>query len=128
MKRTQLYVIGALIVVLFAIRYLLSDQEGFADMNGDGRSVTILKAEWCGHCKKAMPEFEKLVKSSPITLKSGEKVAVRMLDSDADKDAISALGYKVRGFPTILIKKGTEFTEYPGERTQEGVMAFLEQP
>lgn len=125
MKRSPMYVLIALIVALVAIRYLLSDQEGFESM--EGRSVTILKAEWCGHCKKAMPEFKKLVDASPITLKSGEKVMVRMLDSDADKDAISALGYKVRGFPTILVQKGTEFTEYPGERTQQGVMDFLEQ-
>jgi thiol-disulfide isomerase/thioredoxin len=126
MKRNPLYFVVALILALLAIRYVLSDQEGFADM-GEGRSVVILKAEWCGHCKKAMPEFKKLADASPITLKSGEKVGVRMLDSDADKDAISALGYKVRGFPTILIQKGKEFTEYPGERTHDGVMEFLEQ-
>ena len=126
MKRSPLLIVAALIVALITIRYVLSSQEGFQS-ESDGRSVTILKAEWCGHCKKAMPEFKKLVDASPITLKSGEKVTVRMLDSDADKSAIDALGYKVRGFPTILIQSGKEFTEYPGDRTRDGVMEFLEQ-
>lgn len=119
-----MYIVIALIVALVALRYMLSSQEGFE--SAEGRSVHILKAEWCGHCQKAMPEFKKLVDASPVTLKSGEKVSIRMLDSDADKDAISALGYKVRGFPTLLVQKGKEFTEYPGERTYDGVMEFLE--
>lgn len=125
MKRSPIHVVIALIVVLLALRYLISDQEGFE--SGEGRTLMIFKAEWCGHCQKAMPEFKKLMDASPLTLKSGEKVTVRMLDADADKDAISAVGYKVRGYPTLLIQKGKEFTEYPGERTHQAVMDFLEQ-
>lgn len=125
MKRSPIHVVFALIVVLLALRYLISTQEGFE--SSEGRTVIILKAEWCGHCQKAMPEFKKLVDASPLTVKGGEKVTVRMLDSDADKDAISALGYKVRGFPTLLVQKGKEFSEYPGERTYQGVIDFLEQ-
>lgn len=125
MKRSPIYVVIALIVALVALRYMLSDQEGF--QSEEGRSVIILKAEWCGHCQKAMPEFKKLVDASPLSLKSGEKVSVRIMDADADKDAISAMTYKVRGYPTILVQKGKEFIEYPGERTHQSVMEFLEQ-
>lgn len=125
MKRSPLQIVLALVVLLLVLRYVVSDREGFQS-GQTGGSVIILKAEWCGHCKKAMPEFKKLVDASPLRLPSGETVAVRMLDSDADKDAIQGLGYKVRGFPTILVQKGTEFTEYPGERTHQGVMDFLE--
>lgn len=125
MKRSPIHVVIALIVALVALRYFISDHEGF--QSEEGRSVIILKAEWCGHCQKAMPEFKKLIDDAPLSLKSGEKVSVRMLDADADKDAISALGYKVRGYPTLLVQKGKEFAEYPGERTYQGVMEFLEQ-
>jgi thiol-disulfide isomerase/thioredoxin len=126
MKVSPLVLLSASIVILLVIRYVLTDSiDGFAD--GAGSTFYIIKAEWCGHCKKAMPEFKKLVDASPLSLGSGEKVEIKMLDGDSDKEAIDAMGYKVRGFPTMVLKKGGSFTEYPGERTEEGVKAFLEQ-
>ena len=82
-------------------------------------SVVICKAEWCGHCKTAAPEFKKLVDASPIQLDNGKQAKIIMLDADADKDTIGQ--YKVRGYPTILVNK----KEYPGERTYAGVMEYL---
>ena len=94
--------------------------EGFADSS---KSVVICKADWCGHCKEAAPDFEKIVASSPMTLKDGTKVNVKMLDADRDKDEIKQ--YNVRGYPTILIGDGANMTEYPGPRTYNGVIDFL---
>lgn len=126
MKVSPLVLLSGLIVVLLVIRYVIADSiDGFA--NGSDSTFYIIKAEWCGHCKKAMPEFKKLANASPLSLSSGEKVEVKLLDGDSDKEAIDAMGYKVRGFPTMVLKKGSTFTEYPGERTEEGVKAFLEQ-
>lgn len=86
-------------------------------------SVVICKADWCGHCQKAAPEFEKLVSASPLKLSNGKVATVKMLDADKDKDEISK--YNVRGFPTILIVKDGENIEYPGERTYDGVLDFM---
>jgi len=97
-------------------------QEGFAG----GSELIIVKAEWCGHCKKAKGEFEKLVKASPVKMQDGSEVTIRMLDSDVDKDEVNALN--VRSFPTILYRSGSNRQEYPGnDRTYDGVMAFLKQ-
>jgi hypothetical protein len=46
-----------------------------------------------------------------------------MLDADADKDKLAA--YKVRGYPTILVNNGADPIEYPGERTYNGVIEYL---
>ena len=71
-----------------------------------------------------MPEFQKLISASPIKLKNGSDVTIRMLDSDTDSAAVQALN--IRGFPTILYKSGSgESIEYPGPRTYDGVMGFL---
>jgi thiol-disulfide isomerase/thioredoxin len=96
------------------------EEEGFAD---SGKSVIVCKADWCGHCKQAAPEFEKLMAASPMTLKDGTKVTVKVLDADHNKDEISQ--YKIRGYPTILISDGGNMTEYPGPRTYDGVFQFL---
>jgi protein disulfide-isomerase A6 len=86
-------------------------------------SVVICKAEWCGHCKSAAPEFKKLMDASPISLSNGKQANVTMLDADSDKDAISQ--YKVRGYPTILVNNGATPMEYPGPRTYDGVIEYL---
>ena len=118
MKRGIVFVV--LIVILVVIRLKVS--EGF---QGNGPSVMICKADWCGHCKKAAPEFQKLATASPIALSNGTHATVKILDADQDKSEIKK--YNVRGYPSILIVNGSETTEYPGERTYEGVVDFLNQ-
>ena len=111
-------ILVALLVVLVFLKYGRSF-EGFES----GKSLVILKAKWCGHCVKAAPEFEKLVSESPITLQDGSKVNVTMLDADDDKEAIKK--YTVKGFPTILIGSEGNMAEYPGGRTHDEVIKYL---
>jgi thiol-disulfide isomerase/thioredoxin len=122
--RKSAWILAILLVVLIVLKYGRKF-DGFDGYEGfeDGISVVILKAAWCGHCKKAAPEFEKLVSSSPITLQNGSKATVTMLDADSDKEAIAK--YTVKGFPTILIGKSGNMAEYPGERTYDGVVEYL---
>ena len=94
--------------------------EGFTNPS---TSVVICKADWCGHCKNAAPEFDKLLAASPMTLKNGTKVSVKILDADKNKDEVSQMG--IKGYPTILIMNGNTKTEYPGPRTYDGVLEFL---
>lgn len=114
-----------LIVILLVILILLRlySNRIFDGFEGSSKSIIIAKADWCGHCKKAAPEFSKLVSASPLSLKDGSKISVKMLDADQDKSELS--NYKVRGYPTILIMDGSQVTEYPGERTHDGVINFL---
>jgi thiol-disulfide isomerase/thioredoxin len=118
MKRGIVLIV--LIVILVVIRLKVS--EGF---QGAGPSVVICKAEWCGHCKKAAPEFQKLAAASPIALSNGTQATVTILDADHDKADVKK--YNVRGYPSILIVNGSDTTEYPGERTYDGVVEFLNQ-
>ncbi len=118
MKRGIVFIV--LIVILIVIRLKVS--EGF---QGAGPSVVICKADWCGHCKKAAPEFKKLEAASPIPLSNGTHATVKILDADQDKADIKK--YNVRGYPSILIVRGSDTIEYPGERTYEGVVDFLNQ-
>lgn len=125
-----LYALVVLAVLLVLLRFKPFGEgfdegfdEGFGEGFESGKSVVICKAEWCGHCKTAAPEFQRLVSASPITLSNGSKVNVTMLDADADKDKLSM--YKIRGFPTILVNNGSDMLEYPGERTYNGVLEYL---
>ena len=117
-----------ILIVLFVLLVLLRfvPQSPFEGFTNSSKRVVICKAEWCGHCKQAAPEFQRLVNASPITLANGDKVNVTMLDADTDKAEISR--YKIRGYPTILIMNGDSDqveVEYPGERTYDSIIRFL---
>ena len=116
--------IYGLIVLLFVaiavINYKAKHQDGF---QGKDKTIVICKADWCGHCKTAAPEFKKLQAASPITLADGSKAVVNILDADRDKAALSK--YSVKGFPTILIDTGSSVVEYPHARTSDKVIEFV---
>ena len=113
----------SVLAVLLVALYLSQKRIMYEGFEGSQKSLVICKADWCGHCKKAAPEFQKLLGASPMTLKDGSKITVKILDADKDKSEIGK--YKVRGYPTILIDNNGQTTEYPGERTASAVMEFL---
>jgi len=113
----------ALILVVFKLHgsSILGFQNQY-DISMD--QLIIVKASWCGHCKRAMPDFERLVSSSPITKSDGSSVTVRMLDDATDKAEISNLN--VKGFPTILYRSADgSVSNYNGERTYDGITGFI---
>lgn len=118
----RLLVVALLFVALVFLRMNDVHMDGFVG-GGEEVKVVIAKADWCGHCRKAAPEFEKLQKASPIRLENGSQAVVEILDADQNKSEMAA--YSVKGFPTILILKGSAKTEYPGERTYDAVVNFL---
>jgi len=116
--------LALLIVILVILKMVVNSSlvsEGFEDASS--KSVVICKADWCGHCKTAAPEFNKLLAASPITLQDGTKATVKILDADKDKAELGK--YKIRGFPTVLVVKDGQTTEYPGERTSSGIIDFI---
>lgn len=112
-----------LLLVVLLVLLKLTDSRREEGFTNPSTSVVICKADWCGHCKTAAPEFDKLLAASPITLKNGTKATVSILDADKDKAEVSKMG--IKGYPTILIVNGGTKTEYPGPRTHAGVLEFL---
>lgn len=126
--KTNVYVLlGFALLLLVLLRFYGRRYLGFETFQSGGggnREVVIVKASWCGHCKKAAPEFQRLVSASPIRLSDGSEVKVRLLDDKADSTEVQGLG--VKGFPTILYFSNGQKTEYSGPRTYDGVMGFLQ--
>ena len=66
-------------------------------------------AEWCGHCKRTMPEFDKLIESPPKGIK------VLKIDSEDKQNAELIKSQDIKGFPTIrYYPKGldSDYKEY----------------
>ena len=91
-------------------------------MTGSEPTFVIFHAPWCGHCKRAMPEFEKFKNSynGPI------KVIDINSEEDANKEIIKS--QNIQGFPTIRYYPNGlsgQFEEYTGERTADGFNAYV---
>lgn len=127
MKASVYVLLGLALLLLVLLRIYGRRYLGFETFQSGGggdKEVVIVKAAWCGHCKKAAPEFQRLVSASPIRLSDGSEVKVRMLDDKANSTEVQGLG--VKGFPTILYFSNGQKTEYSGPRTYDGVMGFLQ--
>jgi thiol-disulfide isomerase/thioredoxin len=123
----KIYILlGVSIIILILLRtYVNARRSGALEgFNSSDKQLIIVKAKWCGHCKTAMPEFERAVAESPVSLKDDSTVTIRMLDEADNRDEVTKLG--VTGFPTIIYMDGNKRMEYSGERTYDGIMGFIQ--
>ena len=87
--------------------------------------IYLFKANWCGHCHKFIPEFEKFQKELE---KNKSDVDVQILDADDKSPEIVKLfeKYDVKGFPTVVFVDGdnNKFETYDGDRNTDALMKF----
>jgi len=92
--------------------------EGFAN---SGAEFVMFHAPWCGHCKRTMPEFEKLMANNDSNVK------ISAIDCEENKDV--AKEHDIKGFPTIRFypqgMAGKDYQEYSGGRTHGDFVKYL---
>ena len=105
--------------------------------NPDKLYVVAIIAEWCGHCKKFVPEYAKLSQA----LNGDDKIVCCMINCSKDKPdndirqseidlAKSVKAGKIiknfKGFPTLcFFKNGKLLEEYSGQRTADAIIGKI---
>ncbi len=143
-KKQPLFLLLAVIIVIILLvgifrsisPYLTLGFGGYAHIGGvrgafsfetfenesDSESVfAMVYAPWCGHCKTAKPEFEKLMQSYKGPTK------MMMINGDENKEMTQKMG--VKGFPTLRYYPNglsENYEEYNGERTADAMEKFVE--
>ena len=88
-------------------------------------TVTLYYADWCGHCVKFKPEWEKFKIDAA---KNNIKTESYSSDEIGDK-TILIEGKPFRGFPSIKIdvnKNGTKYDkEYNGNRLAKDLLSYV---
>lgn len=108
-KSKDLLLIGLLVLLILLIGYYFtSKKSGFEKIKPD--SVVVVYANWCGHCKKAKPEFEKAAKAAP-----GKVV---LLDGTTPEGQKYMKEHNVKGFPSIV--QGNKTLDIP--RTSDAIL------
>ncbi len=76
---------------------------------------------WCGHSKKAMPEWETLEKSSDMY----GTTRVKFVRVDAEADQATATLYNIDAYPTVLLETKDGIIPYEKRVTAKGLKDFL---
>ena len=89
-------------------------------------TVALIHANWCGHCKHMLPEWEKMDKQI------GKRVDVRTIEQSQMDEKMPELQALVKGgqnietggFPTILKIVNGRVSYYSGNRTANEMKAW----
>ena len=97
---------------------------GNAGGNGGAKKaqVTMVRADWCGFCKKAMPEWEKLKSEIHDKVVNGYHIVLRDLEQKRDESEIKEKYSDVTGFPTYVV----ETTDPSGKLVKSGTFNSIE--
>lgn len=90
----------------------------------DEARIYFFYTDWCGHSKKAMPEWETL----EATLKKSNtfgKTKVEAVRVDSEEDVATSTLYEVEAYPTVLLETSEGIIPYQKRVTASGVLAFL---
>ena len=88
--------------------------------NSNGKSMVLFYWKDCGHCKRMMPEWDKLQQQH------GTSLEIKKVEKDEDKALMEK--HNIASFPTILLldRNGNKIKQYEGERTSMAMRKFAE--
>lgn len=86
--------------------------------------IYFFYTNWCGHSKKAMPEWETFESKLSKTSYYG-KTHVTPVRVDAESDKTTADLYEVNAYPTVILETRDGLIPYTKRVTAQGLADFL---
>jgi thiol-disulfide isomerase/thioredoxin len=85
--------------------------------------IYLFKADWCPHCKRAIPIFNNVKSKYHDTSINGHRVIFRVVDCDAEPAL--AEKFNIEGYPTIKMVKDGEVIEFDAKPEEEAIVQFM---
>ena len=111
----KLALVGLAVYLVVKFIYKKVVREGLEN----GKRLVFLHMDGCGHCDKFMPEWKKATASNETDIKMVDYESSTPEGSNLEKK------YGVTGFPAVMLLSNSK-KDYDGERTESGLLSFLE--
>ena len=133
----------AFIMLFFAVlaqqlynRYVKSSNnasyyEGYSNAPNSGAAnppsatIQLFKVDWCPHCKKALPEFQKVEDTYNGKMVNGYKLNFVVVDGEDPANQSLVNEHKIQGYPTIVLTKDGKNIEYDAKVDQPTLDKFI---
>ena len=126
-KNLKMIILLLLVAVIIFLIYKATNKEGFdvspAEFEEElknGKKLVLIYAEWCGHCKKLTPTWDKV---SEKVNKDDDIKMIKINCGEGTPEQKKLMStYDVDGYPTILIVDNGKATPYEGDRTEDALL------
>jgi thiol-disulfide isomerase/thioredoxin len=105
--------------------------EGYSNAPSSGASeppvatIRMFKVDWCPHCKKAAPEFQKVEEKYNGKVVNGHKLNFVVVDGEDPANESLVNQHNVQGYPTIVLTKDGKNIEYDAKVDQPTLEKFI---
>jgi thiol-disulfide isomerase/thioredoxin len=101
----------------------VTNQEFEQTAETDEAEVIMFYTDWCPHCKKAKPFWERVKNEYDGTVVNGVKIHFK--EYNRDHNEALAEKYEVKGVPTIFTLQGEKMVIYDARVTYDSLVEFL---
>lgn len=111
-----------MIVAAIFLLYLFKRSKNTESFEEDKKKVVFVFADWCGHCTRFKPTWEKI---EQVSKKTG-LFDVQALNVDDKQNSAFIEQYEVSSFPTIMLFSKGKFTKYEDDRDFDKIIAAID--
>lgn len=134
MSYTIILIIICIVIILavLGLYYYYSNTEQFENTNEELTHTVDLMyffTDWCGYCKKAKPEWSKIVEYLDSNKINNYKVHCVEYNCTTQSSEIEAImdKYIIDGFPTLKLRINGNIKTFDSTLTKDNVMVFLKE-
>ncbi len=105
--------------------------EGYSNAPNSGAAdpqvatIRLFKVDWCPHCKKAQPEFQKVEDKYQGKMVNGYKLNLVVVDGEDPNNESLVNEFKIQGYPTVVLTKDGKNIEYDAKVDQPTLEKFI---
>ena len=132
LKQLPTILLAVIVLVVLYFVYKKFVKEGFEvesgdfeDQVGSGTKLVMFYADWCGHCKKLKPVWDKA--SADVNKDETKMIKVNCGNGTEDDEKIMKK-YNVQGYPTIVKIINGKPSEYQGDRDADSFKEMFKEP
>jgi thiol-disulfide isomerase/thioredoxin len=98
-----------------------------SNVSSSEAEIIFFYANWCPHCKAAMPHWDEVKKQYDGKTINGYMLVFTKVDCSEETSKIKKLTdeYDVEGYPTIKLVKNGEVIEYDAKPTKDTLEKFI---